>query len=54
MSAIGDHVKKGQSLFTIYSPDIVATQEEYLLALQSIRESVKASSLKCPVGRKIC
>jgi Cu(I)/Ag(I) efflux system membrane fusion protein len=31
-------VKKGQRLFTIYSPDIVATQEEYLLALQSIRE----------------
>lgn len=38
VSAIGDHVKKGQSLFTIYSPDIVATQEEYLLALQSIKE----------------
>lgn len=38
VSAIGDHVMKGQMLFTIYSPDIVATQEEYLLALQSIRE----------------
>jgi len=38
VSAIGDHVKKGQMLFTIYSPDLVATQEEYLLALQSIRE----------------
>lgn len=38
VSAIGDHVKKGQILFTIYSPDLVATQEEYLLALQSIRE----------------
>jgi Cu(I)/Ag(I) efflux system membrane fusion protein len=38
VSAIGDHVKKGQRLFTIYSPDIVATQEEYLLALQSIKE----------------
>ena len=38
VSAIGDHVKKGQRLFTIYSPDLVATQEEYLLALQSHRE----------------
>lgn len=35
VSATGDHVKKGQQLFTIYSPDLVATQEEYLLALQS-------------------
>ena len=38
VSAIGDHVKKGQKLFTIYSPDLVATQEEYLLALQGVRE----------------
>lgn len=34
VSATGDHVKKGQALFTIYSPDLVATQEEYLLALE--------------------
>ncbi|MEW6245093.1 MAG: efflux RND transporter periplasmic adaptor subunit [Nitrospirota bacterium] len=38
VSAVGDHVKKGEILFTIYSPDLVATQEEYLLALQSYRE----------------
>jgi Cu(I)/Ag(I) efflux system membrane fusion protein len=38
VSAIGDHVRSGQSLFTIYSPDLVATQEEYLLALQGVRE----------------
>ncbi len=38
VSAVGDHVKKGDILFTIYSPDLVATQEEYLLALQSYRE----------------
>jgi Cu(I)/Ag(I) efflux system membrane fusion protein len=34
VSALGDHVKKGQQLFTIYSPDLVASQEEYLLALR--------------------
>ncbi|MDE3036527.1 MAG: efflux RND transporter periplasmic adaptor subunit, partial [Nitrospirota bacterium] len=38
VSAIGDHVKKGQVLFTIYSPDVVATQEEYLLALQGQKQ----------------
>ncbi len=29
---IGQLVKKGQPLFTLYSPDLVATQEEYLIA----------------------
>jgi Cu(I)/Ag(I) efflux system membrane fusion protein len=38
VSATGDHVKKGQELFTIYSPDLVATQEEYLLALQGQKQ----------------
>lgn len=38
VSAVGDHVKKGQILFEIYSPELVATQEEYLLALQGVRE----------------
>src|SRR5262249_29614866 len=32
---VGKPVKKGDPLFTIYSPDLVATQEEYLLALRS-------------------
>ncbi len=38
VSALGDHVKKDEILFTIYSPELVATQEEYLLALQSVKE----------------
>ncbi len=38
VSATGDHVKKEQQLFTIYSPDLVATQEEYLLALQGRKQ----------------
>ncbi len=29
---VGQLLKKGQPLFTIYSPDLVATQEEYLIA----------------------
>jgi len=32
---VGRPVKQGEPLFTIYSPDLVATQEEYLLALKS-------------------
>src|SRR5437899_5299203 len=32
---VGKPVKAGEPLFTIYSPDLVATQQEYLLALQS-------------------
>ncbi len=33
----GKLVKKGQPLFSIYSPDLVATQQEYLLALKAER-----------------
>jgi multidrug efflux pump subunit AcrA (membrane-fusion protein) len=29
---VGQTIRKGQPLFTIYSPDLVATQEEYLIA----------------------
>ncbi len=38
----GQVVKKGQSLIDIYSPELVNTQEEYLLALKS-KESLKSS-----------
>ncbi|MGE0680246.1 MAG: efflux RND transporter periplasmic adaptor subunit [Candidatus Binatia bacterium] len=33
----GERVKKDQLLFTVYSPELVATQQEYLLALKSRR-----------------
>ena len=33
----GERVKKDQVLFTVYSPELVATQREYLLALKSGR-----------------
>ena len=32
---VGKSVRKGEPLFTIYSPDLVSTQQEYLLALKS-------------------
>lgn len=31
----GETVKQGQPLFTVYSPDLVSTQQEYLLALHA-------------------
>ena len=31
---VGKRVRKGQPLFTVYSPELVSTQEEYLLALK--------------------
>lgn len=40
----GQEVKKGQPLLTLYSPDLLSTQEEYLLAKRS-QEKLKASSL---------
>ncbi len=40
----GKLVQKNQPLFTLYSPDLVATQEEYLLALQA-KDALASSSL---------
>ena len=34
-NATYQYVKKGQALFTIYSPDLVSTEQEYLLAQQN-------------------
>lgn len=33
----GDYIKKGQSLFEIYSPDLIQAQNEYLIALSNNR-----------------
>ena len=32
---VGKQVQRGQPLFTVYSPDLVSTQKEYLLALKA-------------------
>jgi Cu(I)/Ag(I) efflux system membrane fusion protein len=37
VDATGQLVRKGQPLFTIYSPDLVTAQEEYLLALRTAK-----------------
>ncbi len=40
----GEKVRKGQALFDIYSPELVATQEEYLLALRGADDSLTRST----------
>jgi len=41
----GKMVQRGQPLFSIYSPELVTTQREYLLALKA-RDKVKSSSFR--------
>jgi membrane fusion protein, copper/silver efflux system len=41
---IGARVEKGQTLLSLYSPDLFATEQEYLLALKA-RKSLQASAL---------
>ena len=44
-NSIYQYVRKGQPLFTIYSPDLVSTENEYLLAIEA-RKRVSNSSVK--------
>jgi Cu(I)/Ag(I) efflux system membrane fusion protein/cobalt-zinc-cadmium efflux system membrane fusion protein len=37
VKATGDPIRKGQPLISLYSPELVSTQREYLLALQNYR-----------------
>ena len=40
---VGEQVKKGDPLLEIYSPELVSTQEEYLLALNSAKRAESGS-----------
>src|SRR5207249_4380082 len=47
--SVGKSVRTGEPLFTIYSPDLVATEQDYLLALKSrdlLRTSTVASAAR--------
>jgi Cu(I)/Ag(I) efflux system membrane fusion protein/cobalt-zinc-cadmium efflux system membrane fusion protein len=43
-NATYQYIRKGEPLFTIYSPDVVATQQEYLLARQN-QKALSASTV---------
>lgn len=49
VDATYDYVRKGQPLFTIYSPDLVTTQEEYLLARKN-QQQLQQSSIAGVAG----
>jgi RND family efflux transporter MFP subunit len=40
--ATGDPIRRGQTLLSIYSPELVTTQQEYLLALRNLRTMQKS------------
>jgi RND family efflux transporter MFP subunit len=42
VNATGDPVRKGQTLLSIYSPELVSTQDEYLLALKNLKAMGKS------------
>ena len=44
VDATGQPVQKGQPLFTLYSPDLLNTQQEYLLALKT-RDQLQQSTI---------
>ena len=50
---VGQPVERGQPLFTIYSPDLVASQEEYLLALRAQKELGTSSFERVAEGGNI-
>ena len=39
VNVTGQPVRKGQPLFSVYSPDLLASQQEYLLALRAAKQS---------------
>jgi RND family efflux transporter MFP subunit len=43
VDATYDYVRKGQPLFTVYSPDLVTTQREYLLARKNLQDLKQSS-----------
>ncbi|MEH0665860.1 efflux RND transporter periplasmic adaptor subunit [Vibrio scophthalmi] len=40
INAVGEHVRKGEVLFTLYSPELIKAQEELLRAYQSQRNAM--------------
>jgi len=39
VNVTGQQIRKGEPLFSVYSPDLLATQQEYLLAMRAAKQS---------------
>ena len=50
VDALGKPVRKGEPLLTLYSPDLLATQDEYLLALRSQAQLAGSPMLDAKTG----
>jgi len=50
VDATYDYVRKGQPLFTVYSPDLVTTEQEYLLARKNQQELQHSSVSDVAIG----
>jgi len=44
VNVTGQKVKKGEPLLTIYSPELVSAQQEYLTAMQTVKELARSSN----------
>ncbi|MGC2691785.1 MAG: efflux RND transporter periplasmic adaptor subunit, partial [Desulfobaccales bacterium] len=52
VNATGDPVRRGQALLSIYSPDLVSAEEEYLLALRNLKELGKSPIPEMAAGAR--
>jgi Cu(I)/Ag(I) efflux system membrane fusion protein/cobalt-zinc-cadmium efflux system membrane fusion protein len=52
VNATGDPVRRGQALLSIYSPDLVSAEEEYLLALRNLKELEKSPIPEMAAGAR--
>lgn len=50
VSSTGQWVKAGEPMFSVYSPELVATQQEYLSALQAARTATPAAAPDSAAG----
>jgi len=39
VNVTGQQIRKGQALFSVYSPDLLSTQQEYLLAMRAAKQA---------------
>jgi Cu(I)/Ag(I) efflux system membrane fusion protein len=51
IKSVGDKITKGQLLYEIYSPDLINAQDDYLLALGSLRNSGNSKNYQDLVRR---
>ncbi|MGO9620950.1 MAG: efflux RND transporter periplasmic adaptor subunit [Desulfobaccales bacterium] len=52
VNATGDPVRRGQALLSIYSPELVSAEEEYLLALRNLKELEKSPIPEMAAGAR--